>query len=194
MGKILAIVGAAVVAILLVLGGMMVSGYNSLVGKQEEVRNKWSGVETQLQRRVDLIGNLVGAVQGALKQEQAVFGDIANARAGLTSALGRKDRQAAIAADNDLTSAISRLNFLNIVEQYPELKSNDNILRLQDELAGTENRVAVARQDYNTAVKNYNLARRSFPTVLVAGMLGFSEETVYFEAAPGSREAPKVQL
>lgn len=194
MGKILIIVGAVVVVILLACGVMAIGSYNTLVGKREEVTAKWSGIETQLQRRSDLIEQMVGAVKGALNQEQVVFGEIANARAGLTQALGRNDRAGAIAADNQLTSAIGKLNLLSITEAYPQLRSNDNILKLQDELVGTENRVAVARQDYNTAVKDYNLARRTFPAVLLAGLLGFGEETAYFQAESTSRQAPKVDL
>jgi LemA protein len=194
MSKILIGVAALVVVALLIVGFMAIGGYNSLVGKREEVASRWSEVEVQLQRRADLIGNLVGAVQGILTQEQVVFSDIANARAGLTSALSRNDKQAAIAADNQLTSAISRLNFLNITEAYPQLRSNENVLRLQDELAGTENRLAVSRGDYNKSVRDYNISRRTFPASLLAGIFGFSEETAYFEAAPEAKQAPKVEF
>jgi len=194
MSKILIGVGALVVVVLLIVGVMAIGGYNSLVGKREEVNAKWSEVEVQLQRRADLINNLVGAVQGILTQEQVVFSEIANARAGLTSALARNDKAGAIAADNQLTSALSRLNFLSITEAYPELKSNENVLRLQDELAGTENRLAVSRGDYNRTVRDYNVARRTFPASLLAGLFGFTEETAYFEAAPESKQAPKVEF
>jgi LemA protein len=194
MNKILIAVAGIVVVIALIVGFLMIGAYNSLVAQQEEVSAKWSEVENQLQRRSDLIGNLVGAVQGILTQEQVVFADIANARAGLTAALGRDDKAGAIAADNQLSAAIRSLNFLNITESYPQLRSNENVLRLQDELAGTENRLAVSRGDYNQTVRDYNVARRTFPKSLVAGLLGFSEETAYFEAAPDAKQAPKVEF
>jgi LemA protein len=194
MGKILILVVAAVVVILLVLGVSAIGSYNSLVGKREEVTAKWSAVETQLQRRSDLIGNLVGAVQGSFTQEQVVFGDIANARAGLVNAMRGGSRADVIAADNQLGAALDRINFVNIVENYPQLQSNSNVQNLMTQLEGTENRVAVSRQDYNNAVRDYNVSRRTFPTSLLAGLLGFGEETAYFEAAPASREAPKVEF
>jgi LemA protein len=194
MNKILLVVAGVVVLVVLVLAFLSIGSYNSLVAQQEEVNAKWSEVENQLQRRSDLIGNLVGAVQGILTQEQVVFADIANARAGLTSALGRNDKNAAIAADNQLSAAIRSLNFLNITENYPQLRSNENVLRLQDELAGTENRLATSRGDYNKTVRDYNVARRTFPKSIVASLFGFSEETAYFEAAADAKQAPKVQF
>jgi LemA protein len=194
MGKILILVVAAVVVILLLLGVAAIGSYNSLVAKREEVNSRWSAVETNLQRRADLVGNLVGAVQGSLTQEQVVFGDIAAARAGVYKAVQGGSKEDVIAADNQLGAALDRLNFVSIVENYPQLRSNENIRDLMTQLEGTENRIAVARQDYNNAVRDYNVSRRTFPTSLIAGLLGFGEETEYFEASPGSREAPKVEF
>lgn len=194
MNKILILVGAAVVVILLIVGVMAIGGYNSLVGKREEVNAKWSGVETQMQRRSDLISNLVGAVQGMFTQEQVVFGEIAEARAGLTRAIAANDKAGAIAADNQLSSAIGRLNLLSITEAYPQLRSNENVMDLQKQLEGTENRLATARLDYNNAVKDYNVSRKTFPASIFASIFGFGEENTYFEASPASKEAPKVQF
>ncbi len=194
MNKILLIVVAAVV----VIGGILVllgiSSYNSLFTKKEAIDAQWAEVEVQLQRRVDMVNQVVGAVQGALTQEQKVFGDIANARAGLATALKGGSRDAVIDADNQLTSTLQRIQFLSITEAYPELKSNANIMRLQDEIVGTENRVAQARRDYNATLQDYNTTRGRFPTVIIAGLMGFEREDKYFAAAPGASEAPKVEL
>lgn len=194
MNKILLIV----IAVVVVIGGILVllgvSSYNSLFTKKEAIEAQWSEVENQLQRRIDMVTQLVGAVQGVLTQEQKVFGDIANARAGLTQALKGGSKQEVIDADNQLTSTLQRIQFLSITEAYPELKSNENVRRLQDEIAGTENRLAVARRDYNQTVQDYNTTRGQFPTVIIAGLLGFEREDEYFKAAPGATEAPKVEL
>ena len=194
MNKILLIV----IAVVVVIGGILVllgvSSYNSLFTKKEAIEAQWSEVENQLQRRIDMVTQLVGAVQGVLTQEQKVFGDIANARAGLTQALKGGSKQEVIDADNQLTSTLQRIQFLSITEAYPELKSNENVRRLQDEIAGTENRLAVARRDYNQTVQDYNTSRGQFPAVIMAGLLGFEREDEYFKAAPGASEAPKVEL
>ncbi|MBK6314230.1 MAG: LemA family protein [Blastocatellia bacterium] len=194
MNKILLIV----IAVVVVIGGILVllgvSSYNSLFTKKEAIEAQWSEVENQLQRRIDMVTQLVGAVQGVLTQEQKVFGDIANARAGLTQALKGGSKQEVIDADNQLTSTLQRIQFLSITEAYPELKSNENVRRLQDEIAGTENRLAVARRDYNQTVQDYNTSRGQFPAVIMAGLLGFEREDNYFKAAPGASEAPKVEL
>ncbi len=194
MNKILLIV----IAVVVVIGGILVllgvSSYNSLFTKKEAIEAQWSEVENQLQRRIDMVTQLVGAVQGVLTQEQKVFGDIANARAGLTQALKGGSKQEVIDADNQLTSTLQRIQFLSITEAYPELKSNENVRRLQDEIAGTENRLAVARRDYNQTVQDYNTTRGQFPAVIMAGLLGFEREDEYFKAAPGASEAPKVEL
>lgn len=194
MNKILLIVVGAIVAIGAILVVLGISSYNSLFAKREAIEAQWSEVENQLQRRVDMVNQLVGAVQGILTQEQKVFGDIANARAGLTSALKGGSKQEVIDADNQLTSTLQRIQFLSITEAYPELKSNENVKRLQDEIVGTENRLAVARRDYNQTVQDYNTTRGKFPTVIMAGLLGFEREDNYFKAAPGATEAPKVEL
>jgi|CXWL01.1.fsa_nt_gi LemA protein len=194
MNKILLIVVGAIVAIGAILVILGVSSYNSLFAKHEAIEAQWSEVENQLQRRIDMVAQLVGAVQGILTQEQKVFGDIANARAGLTQALKGGSKQEVIDADNQLTSTLQRIQFLSITEAYPELKSNENVKRLQDEIVGTENRLAVARRDYNQTVQDYNTTRGKFPTVVIAGLLGFEREDNYFKAAPGASEAPKVEL
>jgi LemA protein len=189
------IVALAVVAVIVI--GIVAIGagsYNTLYAKREVVTSRWSEVQNQLQRRADLIPQLVGAVEGALRQEQKVFGAIADARAGLVSALRNGNRDQVIDADNQLTSTLQRLQFLNITEAYPQLKSNENILRLQDELAGTENRLAVSRKDYNDAVQDYNTTRGRFPTVIIASLTGFQREDAYYKAPPSATEAPKVEL
>ena len=194
MNKILLIIVGAIVAIGAILVVLGISSYNSLFAKREAIEAQWSEVENQLQRRVDMVTQLVGAVQGILTQEQKVFGDIANARAGLTSALKGGSKQDVIDADNQLTSTLQRIQFLSITEAYPELKSNENVKSLQTEVVGTENRLAVARRDYNLVVQDYNTTRGKFPTVVIAGLLGFEREDSYFKAAPGATEAPKVEL
>jgi LemA protein len=194
MNKILLIVIAGVVIVGLVLLMMGVGSYNTLYAKREAVDAQWAEVQTQIQRRADLIQQLVGAVQGILTQEQRVFGDIAAARAGIYSAVQNGNREQVIEADNNLSAALDRLNFVSIVENYPQLKSNENVLRLQDSIEGTENRLAVARGDYNRTVQDYNTTRGRFPTVLIASLLGFEREDAYFKAQPGSERAPDVQL
>lgn len=194
MNKILLIIVGAIVAIGAILVVLGISSYNSLFAKREAIEAQWSEVENQLQRRVDMVTQLVGAVQGILTQEQKVFGDIANARAGLTKALKGGSKQEVIDADNQLTSTLQRIQFLSITEAYPELKSNENVKSLQTEVVGTENRLAVARRDYNLVVQDYNTTRGKFPTVVIAGLLGFEREDSYFKAAPGATEAPKVEL
>lgn len=174
--------------------------YNTMTAKQQNVKAKWSGIETQLQRRADLIGNLAEAAKMAGVQEQEVFGTIAEARSKLinsakeapTGAQGDKSpeqKEAVISANESLGSALSRL--LVITENYPDLKSNQNFLKLQDEISGTENRVAVARGDYTTAAQDYNTTIKQFPAVLEAGLYGFKEEP-YFKADEGTRDAPKL--
>lgn len=194
MNKILLIIVGAIVAIGAILVVLGISSYNSLFAKREAIEAQWSEVENQLQRRVDMVTQLVGAVQGILTQEQKVFGDIANARAGLTQALKGGSKQEVIDADNQLTSTLQRIQFLSITEAYPELKSNENVKSLQTEVVGTENRLAVARRDYNLVVQDYNTTRGKFPTVVIASLLGFEREDSYFKAAPGATEAPKVEL
>jgi LemA protein len=188
MGKgVIAIVVILVIA--LIFGGMYVSAKNTMVAKNEEVKAQWRQVDVVLQRRADLIPNLVETVKGFAAQEQKVFGDIAAARSTLLSAAPPADK---IAANRQLDSALGRL--LAVVENYPQLRSNENFLRLQDELAGTENRIAVERRRYNDAVKDYNVYIQQFPNSFFAGFAGFHPNNDYFEASEGSREAPKVNF
>src|SRR5467141_2550273 len=169
--------------------GQYVSVRNTLVTKNEAVKASWSQVDIVLQRRADLIPNLVATVKGYAQQEQTVFGDIAKARSALLSAGTPSDK---IAANQQLDGALGRL--LLVVENYPQLKSNENFLRLQDELAGTENRIAVERKRYNDALQDYNTFVGLFPNNIFAGWAGFQRNNAYFTATEGSREAPKVNF
>ncbi len=170
-------------------GGMYISRRNQMILTNNAVQASWSQVDIVLQRRADLIPNLVETVKGIAAQEQTVFGDIAKARSQLLSARTPADR---ISANNQLDGALGRL--LVIVENYPQLKSNENFLRLQDELAGTENRIAVERKRYNDAVLDYNNYIGVFPNSLFAAWAGFKKNDAYFQAQEGSRQAPKVQF
>ena len=183
------IVLIVLVLIALIVGGMYVGRRNEMVQKRETINAAWAQVDVVIQRRADLIPNLVETVKGIAAQEQSVFGDIAKARSALLNAKTPPDR---IAANQQLDGALGRL--LLVVENYPQLKSNENFLRLQDELAGTENRIAVERRRYNEALKDYNTYIGLFPNNIVAGIAGFTRNDHYFEAAPASREAPKVQF
>jgi LemA protein len=176
------------IGIVVVLAFMLMSGYNGLVQINEDVNGKWSQVENQLQRRADLIPNLVETVKAYAAQEVEVFTALANARAALAGAgtVGETE-----AANQEMTSALGRL--IAIAEAYPELKSNTNFLALQDELAGTENRIATARMDYNTSVQAFNTRVKSLPTALYAGMLGF-ETREYFEAEDGAEDGVDVDF
>jgi LemA protein len=188
MAKVL-IVLAVIALIVLLCFGQYVGVRNTLVTKNEAVKATWSQVDIVLQRRADLIPNLVETVKGFAKQEQTVFGDIANARARLLSAGSPQDK---IAANNQLDGALGRL--LVISENYPQLRSNENFLRLQDELAGTENRIAVERKRYNDTLQDYNTYLQVFPHNLFAGWAGFKTNDAYFAASEGSRQAPKVNF
>jgi len=172
-----------------VLGSAYVSRRNQMAIKREAVNAAWAQVDVVLQRRADLIPNLVQTVKGYAVQEQTVFGDIAAARAAL---VGAKTPQDKIAANGQLDSALSRL--LVIVENYPQLKSDQNFMRLQDELAGTENRIAVERRRYNDAVQDYNTYISLFPNSLVASVAGFARNDAYFKTEEGARQAPKVNF
>lgn len=189
-----------VFAIALLSFGASGCGYNTLTTKRENVKGKWANTEAQLQRRADLINNLVEAAKMAGIQEQEVFGRIADARSRLLSATGQapqgeggdkspEQKQAVIDAANSFGATIGRLLVLN--EAYPQLRSNENFLKLQDEIAGTENRIAVARQDYNTATQDYNTTRSRFPTVISAKLFGFREEP-YFRAEEGASRPPTI--
>ena len=184
---IIVIVVLALIA--LVVFGQYVGVRNTLVQKNEAVKAAWSQVDIVLQRRADLIPNLVETVKGYAKQEQTVFGDIAKARSALLSAGNPQEK---IAANQQLDGALGRL--LVIVENYPQLKSNENFLRLQDELAGTENRIAVERKRYNDTLQDYNTYIQQFPSNIFAGWAGFKPNEAYFAASEGSRQVPKVNF
>jgi LemA protein len=184
---IVVLVVLALVAV--VIAGMYVSSRNEMVRKNETVKSDWAQVDVVLQRRADLIPNLVETVKGFASQEQTVFHDIASARSALMGAQTPADK---IAANGQLDGALGRL--LLIVENYPQLKSNENFLRLQDELAGTENRIAVERKRYNDAIQDYNTYIGLFPNNIFARWAGFQRNDAYFAAPEASREAPKVQF
>jgi LemA protein len=187
--KVLAGILAVLLVLGLIVGGMYVDRKNQMVTKNETVKSTWAEVDVVLQRRADLIPNLVATVQGYAAQEQTVFHDIAAARSAL---MGAGTPQAKIAANGQLDSALGRL--LVVVENYPVLKSNENFLRLQDELAGTENRIAVERKRYNDVIQDYNTYIGLFPNSVFASWAGFKRNDAYFNAPEASREAPKVQF
>jgi LemA protein len=187
--KIALIVIVVLVLILLFMGGKYVGARNELVTQQEAVRAQWSDVENDLQRRADLIPNLVATVKGFAAHETEVYKDIADARSALVN--GRTPQEK-IAANDQLSGALSRL--LVVVENYPQLKSNENFLRLQDELSGTENRIAVERRKYNEALQTYNTNLQLFPNNIVASMSGFTRNDAYFKTEAGAEKAPKVQF
>src|SRR5881394_798392 len=183
------IVLVVLVIIALLLGSSFVSRRNQMVVKRESVNAAWAQVDVVLQRRADLIPNLVETVKGFAAQEQTVFGDIAKARSAL---LGAHSPAEKITANGQLDSALGRL--LVVVENYPQLRSNENFLRLQDELAGTENRIAVERKRYNDALQDYNTYIGQFPNSIWANMAGFKRNDAYFAASEGSRQVPKVDF
>ncbi|MGA9528425.1 MAG: LemA family protein [Terriglobales bacterium] len=184
-------IGVVVVLVLIALigFGQYVGVRNTLVAKDQAVKAAWSQVDIVLQRRADLIPNLVETVKGYAQQEVTVFGDIAKARSALLSAGTPSEK---IAANGQLDGALGRL--LLIVENYPQLKSNENFMRLQDELAGTENRIAVERKRYNDTLRDYNTYVLQFPNNIYAGFAGYKQNDAYFKASEGSREAPKVNF
>src|SRR5256885_7502758 len=186
-------VGLVIVVILLIVALMFGSAYvgrrNQMAVKRESVNAAWAQVDVVLQRRADLIPNLVQTVKGFAVHEEQVFSEIAQARSALIGARTPADK---IAANGALDSALSRL--LVITENYPQLKSNENFLRLQDELAGTENRIAQERRSYNEAVQDYNTYIQLFPNSVVAGMSGFTRNDAYFKTEEGARTAPKVNF
>jgi LemA protein len=187
-------------AVVLIALGASSCSYNTLTTKHENVKGQWANVETQLQRRGDLLNNLTESAKLAGVQEQEVFGTIAKARSQLLNATNQapqgeggdkspEQKQAVIDAANSFGGTVGRL--LVLQEAYPQLKSNENFLALQNEIAGTENRVAVARKDYNDSVKDYNTTRARFPTVISAKLFGFKEEP-YFRADEAAKEVPKI--
>jgi LemA protein len=184
----LIVLGVLVLAGLLI-GGQLVSTRNSFVTQQNEIQARWAQVDNDMKRRADLIPNLVETVKGYAKQEQTVFGEVANARAAL---LGARSKQEEISANNQLSGALGRL--LVIQERYPELKSNENFLRLQDEIAGTENRIAVDRRDYNLALQKYNTDVELFPKNLAASMFGYHRDDAYFKTTAEEKKVPQVKF
>lgn len=185
---VLWIVLAAVILFGCVVGSSLISTYNDLVKRDQEVQNKWAQVENQLKRRADLIPNLVETVKGFAAQEKAVIGEITDARAALA---GAKSPAEAAQANDALNSALGRL--LVVVENYPNLKSDKHFIALMDELSGTENRIAVARKDYNDEVTSYNVTIRRFPTNVLAGMFGF-DKAEYFEVSESDKQTPSVDF
>ncbi len=182
------VVVGVLVLVLLVAGGSLVGIYNRLVAQNEEVNKAWAQVQNVLQRRADLIPNLVETVKGYASHEKQVFESVAEARSRLAGAASPRE---AAAANAGLTSALGRL--LAIAENYPTLKANENFIRLQDELAGTENRIAVERMRYNEAVRAFNTMIKRFPAKFLAGLFGFGPRE-YFEAEEGAKEVPKVKF
>lgn len=177
-----------VIAVVVVLVMVVVGYYNSFVTQTNAIEGQWKQVEVQYQRRVDLIPNLVESVKGLQQQEQKIFGDIAAARANY---VGAQTADQKVQAANQLEGSLARL--LAVFENYPQIKSDQAVLRLMDELAGTENRVAVERRRYNELVQNYNTSVSTLPGKPLAGVMGFGPKT-YFQVAPGSENAPKVSF
>ncbi|MBQ7105750.1 MAG: LemA family protein [Bacilli bacterium] len=184
-GTIILVVIVAIVAIII---GSLVSSYNNLVSLEEKVDKTYSDIDVQLERRADLIPNLVNTVKGYVEHEESVIKNITDARENLLKANTVEEKSK---ANNELSSAIDAL--MVIVENYPDLKANQNFINLSDELSGTENRIANARNEYNEAVSNYNSARKKFPVVLIASMFGF-EEKDYFEVDESKTEVPDVEF
>lgn len=181
-------IGLIIVGIVILMITLFGGSYNDLVSKQEDVDQKLANISVQLERRADLIPNLVNTVKGYMKHEENIIDKVTTARENLVKA-GTVEEKAE--ANNELTNALN--NLFVIVENYPELKSNTNFLNLQDELAGTENRIAVARQDYNETVKSYNKEIKKFPKNILATLFGFKEKA-YFEAKENASEVPEVSF
>ena len=184
----LAVVGVIVLVGLLIFGSF-ITAQKQMVAKQEAVQEQWSNVQTVLQRRADLIPNLVATVKGYAQHEETVVADVDKAREALLAA---HNPQGQMAANAQLDGALGHL--LAIAENYPDLKANQNFLELQDELEGTENRIYVARQRYNDALRDYNTYIRQIPNNIWARLAGFQPNNAYFEASPASQQAPKVQF
>jgi len=185
--KAVAIVLGVLLLVGLIAGGKLVGIRNDLVAQREAINAAWAQVDVALQRRADLIPNLVETVKGFAKQEQAVINSVTEARAALLAARTREER---IQANTQLDGALGRL--LVVVENYPNIRSSENFLRLQDELAGTENRIAVERRKYNEAVQKYNTTIALFPNNIAASLFGFARNDAYFKTEPGARAVPQV--
>lgn len=177
-----------VIGVIAVLVIYVFATYNSLVSKSEEVDAQWATVESKLQRRYDLIPNLVNSVQGSMEQEKEVFSNITEARSKMA---GASTVEETAAASSEVESALSRL--LVVMENYPDLKSNENVKTLMTQLEGTENRISVERDRYNKAVQSYNVSIKKFPKSLIANMTGFSQKA-YFEATEGAEVVPEVDF
>jgi LemA protein len=188
LGITLGILGVLLVVVFMVFGSY-ISARNQMVAKDQNVKATWSEVDVQLERRADLIPNLVETVKGFTKEESTVFGDIANARAGMLNAQGP---QAKIAANGQLDGALGRL--LLLTENYPQLRSSEQFMRLQDELAGTENRISVARKRYNDSLQDYNTFILQFPNNIWAGIAGYHANSAYFTASPAAQAVPGVKF
>jgi len=205
MGKMAMVIVGVIIVVLLIFGGGAVGGYNTLVGKRNNVDNNWAQVENQLQRRADLIPNLVNTVKGYANFEQETLTRIADARSRILSATATPEEK--MEASNQMSAAARQAGllpggggilgtggrFLSITEQFPQLKSDQQFLRLQDELAGTENRLSVSRRDYNNSVNDYNTTRQTFPTVLIAGLMGFQDKP-FFKAEETAKQVPRVDF
>src|SRR3954469_12338524 len=183
------IVLGVVVVLLVMVGSRLMASRNQLVTEKNDIDARWAQVDNDMKRRADLIPNLVETVKGYAKQEQAVIGEVANARAAL---LGARSKQDEITANNQLSGAIGRL--LVLQENYPQLKSNENFLRLQDELSRTENRIAVSRRDYNEAIKKYNTDVQLFPNNIAASIFNFKRDDAYFKTSEEEKKVPQVKF
>jgi LemA protein len=183
------IVLGVIVLLALIVGGSVMGARNDLVTEREAVKAAWSQVDVVLQRRVDLIPNLVETVKGAAAHEEKVIGEVTEARAAM---MGAKTPQERINANSQLDGALGRL--MVVVENYPNIKANENFMHLQDELAGTENRIAIERRKYNEVVQKYNTDIALFPKNIAASMFGFQREDAYFKADTAAKEAPKVKF
>lgn len=188
-GLIALIIVGILVIVALVLGGSLFGIHNQLVQEREAITAESAQVDNVLQRRNDLIPNLVETVKGFATHEQEVIDSVTKARAAM---MGARTQQDKISADSQLTGALSRL--MVVVENYPQLKSNENFLRLQDELSGTENRISIERGRYNEAVRKYNTDIQLFPNNIAAGIWGFQRDDAYFQAESGAKQAPKVKF
>lgn len=185
------IIALSVIAVIFIIGGSLIGSYNQLQRLDETVNSNWAQVENQLQRRSDLIPNLVNTVKGYASHEKSIFTDIAEARAKLSGAVQNKDVKGVNQANAQFNGALSRL--LAIAENYPNLKANENFIALQDEIAGTENRLAVARKDYNDSVKIINATIRTFPMSIIASVSGIKSRE-YFQVEESKKEAPQVKF
>lgn len=185
---LIGIVGVLVLAMLMVFGSFK-SAQNQMVAKDQAVKAAWSEVDVQLERRADLIPNLVETVKGFTKEENSVYAEIANARTGLMNAQTPQDK---IAANGQVDSALTK--FLVLTENYPQLRSSEQFMRLQDELSGTENRIGVARKRYNDRIEEYNTFVLQFPNSIWAGILGFKQNDAYFKASPAAQTVPSVKF